>query len=342
MINFKNLENRSFIIAEVGQNHQGDINIAKKYVEVFASMGADAIKFQTRNNKTLFSEEAYNKKYNSDNAFAKKYGEHREQLELKHKDLVVLKNLCKKLKVNFMCTPFDLLSAKKLKKIGVDIFKISSFDLGNLPLINLISKMKKPVVLSTGGGNLKEINASVKILKKNKTNFSLLHCVSEYPCSYDRLGLEKIKKLSKLYPKTSIGLSDHFNGILSGPLAFMLGARVFEKHVTFNRSWKGTDHSFSMEPDGFRKFVRDIRRVPKMMKEKNKSSLGKEKVFYKLGKSIVANKSIKAGKKLKIEDLNGKIFDKQYIPIRECFSLIGKKLKKDLYKDEIILKSYVK
>ena len=112
--------------------------------------------------------------------------------------------------------------------------------------------------------------------------------------------------------------------------------------MTFNRSWKGTDHSFSMEPDGFRKFVRDIRRVPKMMKEKNKSSLGKEKVFYKLGKSIVANKIIKAGKKLKIEDLNGKIFDKQYVPIRECFSLIGKKLKKDLYKDEIILKSYVK
>ena len=126
MINFKNLENRSFIIAEVGQNHQGDINIAKKYVEVFASMGADAIKFQTRNNKTLFSEEAYNKKYNSDNAFAKKYGEHREKLELKYKDLVVLKNLCRKLKVNFMCTPFDLLSAKKLKKLGVDIFKISS------------------------------------------------------------------------------------------------------------------------------------------------------------------------------------------------------------------------
>ena len=341
MSNFRNLKDKSFIIAEVGQNHQGNLSIAKKYIEVFSALGADAIKFQTRDNKTLFSKEAYNKEYSSENSFAKKYGEHREKLELKENDLIALKKLCKKYKVKFMSTPFDFNSAKKLKKIGVDLFKISSFDLGNLPLINLVSKMKKPIILSTGGGNLLEIKESVKVLKKNKANFAILHCVSEYPCNYDRLGLDKLKKLAKLFPKTCLGLSDHFNGILSGPIAFMKGARVFEKHVTFNRTWKGTDHNFSMEPEGFRKFVRDIRRVPKMMLEKNNNNLGKEKVFSKLGKSIIANKNIKAGKKIKIEDLNGLIFDKQYMPIRDCVKLIGKKLKRNLNKGEIILKSYV-
>ena len=340
-MNFKLLKDKAFIIAEVGQNHQGDLNIAKKYIEVFASMGADAIKFQTRDNKKLFDKTAYDKEYSSENAFAKKYGEHREKLELKKSDLLILKKVCKKYRVKFMSTPFDFESAQKLKKIGVDCFKISSFDLGNLPLINFVSKMKKPVVLSTGGGNLNEIRQSVNILKKNKTNFAILHCVSEYPCTFNKLGLEKIKILSKNFPKTCIGLSDHFNGILSGPVAYLQGARVFEKHVTFNRSWKGTDHNFSMEPEGFRKFVRDIRRVPKMMKEKNHNEIGKEEVFSKLGKSIIANKKLKKGKKIGIDDLNGKIFNKQFIPIRESFSLIGKKLKKDLNKGELILRSYV-
>lgn len=341
MTNFNKLKNKSFIIAEVGQNHQGSLSLAKKYIEVFASMGADAIKFQTRDNETLFSKEAFNKEYSSENAFASKYGDHRKKLELKIKDLLILKKLCRKFKVKFMSTPFDLKSAKLLKKIGVDIFKISSFDLGNLPLIDLISKMKKPIVISTGGGNLKEIKESVKVLKKNKANFAILHCVSEYPCSFEKLGLEKIKILSKIFPKTCIGLSDHFNGILSGPIAYMQGARVFEKHVTFNRSWKGTDHGFSMEPEGFRKFARDIRRVPLMMKEKNSNLLGKEEVFKKLGKSVVASKNLKIGQKLQIKDLDGIIFNKQFIPIRETFSLIGKRLKKNLKKGEIILKSYV-
>ena len=341
MLKKKELKTKSIIIAEVGQNHQGSLKLAKKYVEVFASLGADVIKFQTRNNKSLFSKDAYNKEYNNDNAFAKKYGHHREKLELSYSDLKILKNLCRKLKVKFMSTPFDESSVELLKKIKVDLYKVSSFDLGNLPLINQIAKTKIPVVISTGGGDLKQIQESAKILKKNKSEHAILHCVSEYPCEYNKLGLEKIKKLSKLFPNTSIGLSDHFNGILSGPVAYLLGARVFEKHVTFNRAWKGTDHKFSMEPEGFRKFVRDIRRVNLMMKEKNKKTLGKEPVFIKLGKSIIAKNNIKSGKKITINDISGKIFEKQYFPIRNCHLIIGKKLKKDIKKDEIILKSYV-
>ncbi|MDB9760445.1 N-acetylneuraminate synthase family protein [Pelagibacteraceae bacterium] len=341
MLRKKELKTIPLIIAEVGQNHQGNLNLAKKYIKVFSALGANAIKFQTRNNKSLFSSGAYNKEYNNDNAFAKKYGHHREKLELSFKDLKILKNLCKKLKVKFMSTPFDEESVDLLKKIKVDLYKISSFDLGNLPLIKKVALSKIPVVISTGGGNLRQIKESVKILKKYKSDHAVLHCVSEYPCEYKRLGLEKIKKLSKMFPSSSIGLSDHFNGILSGPVAYLLGARVFEKHVTFNRAWKGTDHKFSMEPEGFRKFTRDIIRVSQMMKEKNKESIGKEAVFQKLGKSVVAKNNLKGGQKLKIDDISGKIFENQYTPIRDCYLLIGKRIKKNIKKNDLILKSDV-
>ena len=135
---FKNKE--IFIIAEIGQNHQGDVNLALDYIRTFADAGADAVKFQTRNNKYLFSEEAYNAEYNSENAFAKSYGEHREKLELSPEEIVLLIEECKKYKVEFMSTPFDEPSLELLVSLGVNLFKIASFDLGNLPFIKKIAE----------------------------------------------------------------------------------------------------------------------------------------------------------------------------------------------------------
>lgn len=334
MLKKKQLAKKPVIIAEVGQNHQGNIKIAEEYIKQFAKFGADVIKFQTRDNKTLFSKGAYNKTYNSENAFADIYGKHREKLELNKKNLIKLRKLCKKNKVKFMSTPFDKLSLKLLLNIGVDLIKIASFDLGNLSFIESIAKSKVPTVLSTGGGKIEHIKESVKILSKYNSNIAILHCVSEYPCDVKNLGLEKIKKLCKIFPRFSIGLSDHFNGILSGPLAYMMGARVFEKHVTLNRSWKGSDHKFALEPNGFRLFSRDIQRVPLMMKEKKLSLVGKEPVFDKLGKSIIAAKNLKKGRKIKLSDIDGMIFEKQFIPIRETHKIMNKKLKKNLNKGE--------
>ena len=334
MFRKKQLKNKSFIIAEVGQNHQGNVKTAAEYIKCFAQIGANTIKFQTRENKTLFSESAYNKVYNSENAFANVYGKHREKLELNKKDLIYLKAQCKKNKMKFMSTPFDKTSLKLLLGIGVDLIKIASFDLGNLSLIEKIAKSKLPTVLSTGGGNLDHIKESVKILSKYNSNIAILHCVSEYPCEIENLGLEKIKTLVKLFPKFTIGLSDHFNGILSGPVAYMMGARVFEKHVTLNRAWKGSDHKFALEPNGFRLFARDINRVPMMMKEKKNNQIGKEPVFKKLGKSIIAVKNLQKGKKLSINDIDGMIFEKQFIPIRETYKILKKKLKKNLLKGQ--------
>lgn len=325
-----------FIIAEVGQNHQGNLDKAREYIRVFSYEGADAIKFQTRNNKFLFSNEAYNAPYYSENAFAEKYGKHREKLELSQEDLKILKNDCIKYGVKFMSTPFDEPSLELLNKIDVDLLKIASFDLGNLPFLKRIANLRKPVVMSVGGGNINQIRKSVELLKEKVSDLAVLHCVSEYPCEFDRLGLENIKNLKKEFPNCIIGSSDHFNGILSGPVAYMLGARVFEKHVTLNRGWKGTDHSFALEPQGFRKFVRDIKRVKYMLPSKDKIDLGKEKVFKKLGKSIVAYEDIKSGEILSLENLSGKIFETTCIPVRDASTIIGKKAKRNICKNQAI------
>ena len=330
-----------FLIAEVGQNHNGDLKLAKQYIQTFAQAGADAVKFQTRDNKYLFSKDAYNASYNSENAFAEKYGEHREKLELKSEWLPILKEECMKYGVKFMSTPFDEPSLDLLKSVGVDIIKIASFDLGNIPLINRIGLLKKPVVISVGGGNTGQIKSSVETLLDHHDDISVLHCVSEYPCEYDRLGLDSIEVLIKNFPECTIGSSDHFNGIISGPIAYMKGARVFEKHVTLNRSWRGTDHSFALEAEGFRKFVRDIKRVPHMLPPKPKDYLGSEAVFKKLGKSLIASTDIKTGEKITMSHLSGRIFRSQYIPVRKSNEIIGSIAKQDIKKDTPIELSYI-
>jgi sialic acid synthase len=313
-----------FIIAEVGQNHQGDLELARKYIKIFASEGADAVKFQTRNNKKLFSEDSYDKIYESENAFGSTYGEHREALELKPEWINILKEDCHKYGTKFMSTPFDEDSLDLLLINDVDILKVASFDIGNLPFINRIAKSMKPIVISIGGGQHEQIKSSIELILKYNKDVSILHCVSEYPCEYNRLGLENIEFLINEFPDCTIGSSDHFNGTLSGPVAYMRGARVFEKHVTLNRSWKGTDHSFALEQEGFRKFVRDLRRVRHMMPVKPKDQLGKEFVFQKLGKSLVALKDIQEGELLSLDNLTGKIFNQTIIPVRESNNIIGK------------------
>jgi sialic acid synthase len=335
-ISKKNFSKNSIFIAEVGQNHQGSLSMAKKYVREFSKLGANIIKFQTRNNKFLFSKKAYNKQYDSENAFGKTYGQHREKLELSYSELKILKKECEKNNVKFMSTPFEEKSLKLLLKLKIDIIKISSFDIGNLSFIEKIAKTKKPIVISIGGAKIKHIDESIKMIRKYHSKMILMHCVSQYPCPLENLDLTNITKLKKRYPDLIIGSSDHFNGILSGPIAYILGARVFEKHVTFDRSLKGTDHKFSLEPEGFRKFVRDVKRSHTMLNSKKSKSVGKEPVFLKLGKSVTARNKIFKGQKIKLTDLTGTIFEKNYIPIRDTYKVLNKKAKDDIDKDEAI------
>jgi len=319
-----------FFIAEVGQNHNGNLELAREFIRIFAFEGADAIKFQTRDNKTLFDKEAYEADYNSENAFAKSYGEHREKLELKPEWLPILKQDCIDHGVKFMSTPFDEPSLDLLIQTDVDIIKVASFDLGNLPFIYKVARAGKPVVISIGGGKEHQIKSSVEMLLKGGVEVAVLHCVSEYPCSYDRLGLGNIEVLIDRFPNCAIGSSDHFNGILSGPVAALMGSTVFEKHVTLNRASKGTDHSFALEPDGFRKFVRDVKRSKKMIPVKPAIDLGTEPVFKKLGKSIIASRDLQKGAIVGINDLSGRIFKEVYTPVRESSKFLGATLRVDV------------
>lgn len=325
-----------FFIAEVGQNHQGDLEMARKYIRIFAMEGANAVKFQTRANKQLFSEDSYNAQYNSENAFAETYGSHREKLELKSEWLPILKKDCQEHGVYFMSTPFDEPSLELLLENDVDILKIASFDIGNLPFIDKIAASRKPIVMSIGGGKSDQIRDSVDVALSYGSELVILHCVSEYPTDYTRLGLDNIERLKKDFPQCIIGSSDHFNGILSGPVAYMKGARVFEKHVTFNRAWKGSDHSFALEQEGFRKFVRDTERVRFMLPPKPEDEIGKEKVFDKLGKSLVAAYDLEEGATLDFDKLSGKIFNKTFIPVRESNKVIGSILNSSVKKGEPI------
>jgi sialic acid synthase len=319
----------SFVIAEVGQNHQGDIKIAEKYIDTYSSIGADAIKFQMRDNKTLFSSEVYNKEYNSENSFGRTYGEHREFLELSTLNMQSLRQKCTSKGVSFMVTPFDEVSLRTVIDIDVDILKVASFDLGNLPFLNLINETKKPVVISTGGGNSEHFRESLKVFRGRGRDVAVLHCVSLYPCPADKLRLNQVEDLIDIAQDHAVGLSDHYNGILSGPLAFMKGARVFEKHVSLDRSQKGTDHSFSLEPNGFFKFCRDIKRTPLML-DRGTPSDGSEPVFKKLGKKVVAEVEIKAGDRFNESNIVGRINGKEGIEIRDIGQVLGRVAKSDV------------
>ena len=330
MLSKSELETKPFIIAEVGQNHQGDLDIAIDYIKEFAQRGASAVKFQMRNNKYLFDEESYNSSYDSENAFANIYGHHRDALELDVGAFQEIKSECDAQNTKFMCTPFDEYSLDNLVKIGVDVLKVASFDIGNLSLIDRMAQTKLPIIMSVGGGKADQIRSSVEQVLRHHDNVAILHCVSEYPCEASRMGLDNIKSLIEEFPNLSIGSSDHYNGTLSGPIAYTVGARVFEKHVTFNRSWKGTDHSFALEPEGFRKFVRDIERTPLMFPVKPNDQLGEEPVFKKLGKSIILNKDMFVGDSISIDDISGRIFKKQYTPVRRSNEVIGRQLLRDI------------
>ena len=325
-----------YVIAEVGQNHQGNVETAVEYVKTFAALGADAVKFQMRDNRYLFDDSMYKSVYNSANAFAETYGAHREYLELTHDEMKRVKEACDLCQVDFICTPFDEPSLEKLIDMQPAALKVASFDVGNVPFLKLISKTGMPVVMSTGGGNLDQIIESVKALALPKEKLAILHCVSKYPCPHDELLLGRIETLLEKFPGYTIGSSDHFNGILSGPVAYMLGARVFEKHVTFNRAEQGTDHRFSLEPEGFRKFTRDLKRIPEMLQTDLPADLGQEPVFKRLGKSIIAKTEIKQGQVIAEGDISGRIFSEPGIPIREFQKVVGTTASKDFAPGEKI------
>lgn len=248
-----------YVIAEIGHNHQGSVETCKALFLAAKQCGADAVKLQKRDNRTLFTRDMYDAPYVSENSYGATYGEHREALEFGWTEYGELQVYAKEIGITFFATAFDEVSAEFLADLDMPAFKIASGDLTCLPLLRKVARYGKPVILSTGGGTMDDVRAAVRAL--GDCPHAILQCTSGYPASFEELNLNVIKTYREAFPGTVIGLSSHDNGIAMAPVAYALGARIIEKHFTLDRTWKGTDQAFSLEPVGLKKMVRDLKRV---------------------------------------------------------------------------------
>lgn len=291
-----------FVIAEIGHNHGGDLETAEKMIVSAYECGCDAVKLQKRSNRTLYTKLFYSKPYDNENSYGKTYGEHREALEFSKRQYKHLQKLAEGLGLIFFATAFDFESIDFLEDINVPAYKVASGDLTTIPLLTALGKTGKPIIMSTGGGNLADINQAVRAIGHN--NVAILHCTAEYPCPIEDVNLNCIPTLRARFEKNVIGLSSHYQGIQPIDLAYVFGARIFENHFTLNRASKGTDHKFSLEPHGMSTMIEDLRRLPKMLGEGYKRKLDGEKdPIYKMAKGIYAAKTIKKGEVLTPDNL---------------------------------------
>ena len=253
-----------YVIAELGNNHGGDIALASRMIAAAAACGANAVKFQTRCNETLYSPTMLAQPYEHEHSFGKTYGEHRAALELSQAELRLCKLEVERHGLDFLSTAFDEASASLLEDVGVDAFKIHSGGATDAPLLRSVSAYGRPVVLSTGGCTTADIEQAVSILRERLQPdlIAVLHCTAAYPVrDWMELNLRCVETLCETYPDLVVGYSGHDNGIAMPIAAAAIGARIVEKHFTLDRSSKGTDHSFSLEPVGLKKMCRDLMRL---------------------------------------------------------------------------------
>jgi len=294
-----------YVIAEIGHNHQGDVEKCKALFKAACDCGANAVKLQKRDNRSLYTRAMFEQVYNSENAFAPTYGQHREFLEFDREEFVELKAFAKNLGITFFSTAFDFHSVDFLADLDMPAYKIASGDLKNIPLIKHIASLGKPVVVSTGGGSMEDARRAYDAIMPVNTQVCFLQCTASYPCDFEKLNLRVIETFRQELPDVVIGLSSHDNGYTMALIAYMLGARVVEKHFTLNRALKGTDQSFSLEASGLRRLVRDLKRARLALGDGVKRTLDDEIApLTKMGKSLVAAHDLPADHVLKIEDIS--------------------------------------
>ena len=250
-----------YVIAEIGHNHQGSVEQAKALFKAAQEAGAHAVKLQKRDNRGLYTREAYAKPYENENSYGSTYGEHREALEFGRAEYVELQAYCAELGITFFATAFDFVSADFLAELDMPAYKLASGDLTNTPLLRHVARIGKPVIFSTGGGTMDDVRRAHETLAAENDQIAVLQCTAGYPAEWNELDLGVIGTYRAEFPETVVGFSSHDNGIAMAVAAFVLGSRIVEKHFTLNRALKGTDHVFSLEPPGLRKLVRDLRRT---------------------------------------------------------------------------------
>jgi sialic acid synthase len=324
-----------YVIAEVGHNHQGSLEKAIELLKAAKGAGADAAKLQKRDNRTLFTRELYDQPYDHENSFGATYGEHREALELSARDWFELMQVSREIGITLFGTTFDLPSADFLAELGVPAFKIASADLVNTPLLRQVASYGRPLFLSTGGGTLEDVERAVDAILPINRQLCLMQCTAAYPAEAEHLNLRVITTLRERFPELVIGLSDHQNGYAMSLLGYMLGARVIEKHFTLNHAWKGTDHAFSLMPDGMRRLVRDLHRAPLALGDGVKRPLPcEEGAIRKMGKKLVAARELPAGHILVPGDVEAKSPADGGLPPYELERLLGRRLQRALAFEE--------
>lgn len=325
-----------YVIAEIGHNHQGKLETAKELLRAARECGADAAKFQKRDNRTLYTRALYNQPYDHENSFGKTYGEHREALEFGREEYRELQQYAAEIGITFLATAFDFPSADFLMELGVPAFKIASGDLTNTPLLKYVASFQKPMLVSTGGGTMEDVQRAYDTIMPINPQLCLMQATASYPCAFEEMNLNTITTYRERFPDTVIGLSAHDSGIAMVIVGYVLGARVIEKHFTLNRAMKGTDHAFSLERPGLTRVVRDLRRARLALgdgiKRKYPSEAGG---LYKMGKKLVAARDLPAGYVLTRDDIAIKS-PNDGLPPYQLENVIGKVTLRALTEDETI------
>lgn len=331
-----------FFIAEIGNNHNGDYFLAKKSIEAAAEAGADAVKFQKRFIDEVFTKEMQDRPQVKDQVYGTTYGEYRRNLELGADEFRRLKQVAEDLGLIFFATPFDKKSADFLERIEVPLYKIASFDVTNLPLLEYVAKKGKPVILSVGMSDISEVDEAVETILRHNSALLIKHCVAVYPAPDELLNLNVITSLRDRYAPLPVGYSGHEKDILPSLAAVVLGARSIERHFTLDKSLPGPDHgTVSLEPAEFKRMVDEARRLEKALGVKEKALMEAErKTREKHAKSLVSARAIKKGTRITRAMLAVKSPGHGLKPNR-VLDVIGKRAAVSIPKDTVIENAFI-
>ncbi|WP_414151379.1 N-acetylneuraminate synthase family protein [Acetobacterium carbinolicum] len=340
--NYKKIKNygKPYIIAEIGANHNGDMNLAKKMVDSAVDCGADAVKFQSWSNRSLISQTEYEKNQEYDDSPKKHFGSLKEMVDkyyLREEQHYLLKKYCDKKNIDFCSTPFSEDEVDLLEKLDVKFFKVASMDINNLRLLEYIAYKGKPIILSTGMSTLSEIETAVRTIEAvGNREIIILHCISIYPPEGKDIHLNNITSLQKIFPGYPIGFSDHTIGV-SVPIASVaLGAAIIEKHFTTDKDLPGWDHEVSAEPEEMKFIVEQSKIVNEALGSFERTVSTAEQIKkLKFRRSIVLTKNLKVGERINKEDITFKRPGTHIRPDEEKY-VIGRKVNRDMIEDEIL------